>query len=112
MNPVLSRTALIARRAFHSLRILTRLRGCASSGRRACIAVHGLGGWAVFVSGCAFDARAGTCRTSWLESDAGYGLEKKLRRDRDAAQTLKDYEAKKVATLAKTQRLRAARLAA
>ena len=39
-------------------------------------------------------------------------IEKKLRRDRDAAQTLKDYEGKKVATLAKTQRLRAARLAA
>jgi hypothetical protein len=49
---------------------------------------------------------------SGARSDAGYGLEKKLRRDRDAAQTLKDYEAKKVAPLAKTQRLRAARLAA
>jgi hypothetical protein len=35
----------------------------------------------------------------------------KLRREREAAQALKDYEVKRLATVAKTERLRAARLA-
>ena len=37
--------------------------------------------------------------------------ELKLRREREAVQALKDHEEKRLATLAKTQRLRAARLA-
>ncbi len=37
--------------------------------------------------------------------------EMKLRREQEAAQAIKDHEAQKIATLAKTQRLRAARLA-
>jgi hypothetical protein len=37
--------------------------------------------------------------------------EMKLRREREAAQAVKDHEANRLATLAKTQRLRAARLA-
>ncbi len=35
----------------------------------------------------------------------------KLRREREAAQAIKDHEAQRIATLAKTQRLRAERLA-
>jgi hypothetical protein len=37
--------------------------------------------------------------------------EMKLRREREAAQAIKDHEAQRLATLAKTQRLRAERLA-
>jgi hypothetical protein len=45
------------------------------------------------------------------EAARAMAAEMKLRREREAAQALKDHEAKRLATLAKTQRLRAARLA-
>ena len=44
------------------------------------------------------------------EAARAVAAEMKLRREREAAQALKDHEASRLATLAKTQRLRAARL--
>jgi hypothetical protein len=45
------------------------------------------------------------------EAARAVAVQMKLRREREAAHALKDHEVKKLAILAKTQRLRAARLA-
>jgi hypothetical protein len=45
------------------------------------------------------------------EAARAMAAQMKLRREREAAQALKDHEVKRLATLAKTERLRAARLA-
>jgi len=44
-------------------------------------------------------------------AQAGSAAAKKERRAREAAQAMRDYQAKRAATLAKTERLRAIRLA-
>jgi len=45
------------------------------------------------------------------EAARAMAVQMKLRRERDAVHALKDHEVKRLATLAKTERLRAARLA-